>query len=390
MNIRQIINEEVNAVLQEQEGREVIGALEQIAQGAPGVLPDLEKFVNSNITKFLQKQLASASQIKEISNDDLEQKIAGGIESGIGAASGVAKGVAKGVGKGVGKAAGIPAAKLVGHIGSYLPFGEKLGILIAASQDKSVDTGVRNAIYFALGNLLAGSMGLDLPDLGHLLQQIPEIAWEQLPFTDDDQNWDWGIVNSVDDMALLAWAYRKMKESGVDPRDQLKRFAEFIGRTELIPKEPAGAPVGGAPEARKDMSLDAKIARANAAAAQSAQYREKGRREGMRLKKSEIYNIIREEVEVMLTNEEAEEIFDLDMSALLDEMMGEAESDIEELEEKEDKWIQGADLKKGRCTPMGTPECPEGSPQYNLAKRFKSGDIHKANLKKGKNPHGPG
>jgi len=39
---------------------------------------------------------------------------------------------------------------------------------------------------------------------------------------------------------------------------------------------------------------------------------------------------------------------------------------------------------------MGTPECPEGSPQYNLAKRFKSGDIHKANLKKGKNPHGPG
>ena len=32
MNIRQIINEEVNAVLQEQEGREVIGALEQIAQ----------------------------------------------------------------------------------------------------------------------------------------------------------------------------------------------------------------------------------------------------------------------------------------------------------------------------------------------------------------------
>jgi hypothetical protein len=57
---------------------------------------------------------------------------------------------------------------------------------------------------------------------------------------------------------------------------------------------------------------------------------------------------------------------------------------------EEDDWIQGADLKKGRCTPMGTPECPEGSPQYNLAKRFKSGDIHKANLKKGKNPHGPG
>ena len=61
----------------------------------------------------------------------------------------------------------------------------------------------------------------------------------------------------------------------------------------------------------------------------------------------------------------------------------------EELEEKE-MDIKGMNLKKGRCTPMGTPECPEGSPQYNLAKRFKSGDIHKDNLKKGKNPHGPG
>ena len=60
-----------------------------------------------------------------------------------------------------------------------------------------------------------------------------------------------------------------------------------------------------------------------------------------------------------------------------------------EIEEEKD-WIQGSDLKKGRCTPMGTKECPEGSPQYNLAKRFKGGDIHKANLKKGKNPHGPG
>jgi len=61
-----------------------------------------------------------------------------------------------------------------------------------------------------------------------------------------------------------------------------------------------------------------------------------------------------------------------------------------DLQEEEKMNIGKMDLKKGRCTPMGTPECPEGSPQYNLAKRFKSGDIHKANLKKGKNPHGPG
>ena len=63
---------------------------------------------------------------------------------------------------------------------------------------------------------------------------------------------------------------------------------------------------------------------------------------------------------------------------------------ISMLHEEEKMNIKNMNLKKGRCTPMGTTDCPEGSPQYNLAKRFKSGDIHKDNLKKGKNPHGPG
>ena len=109
----------------------------------------------------------------------------------------------------------------------------------------------------------------------------------------------------------------------------------------------------------------------------------------MHIKKSEIYKIIQEELEVVLTNEEAEEMFELDMSALLDEMMSEEEQlDEEELDEKKKEKPFG-DLKKGTCTPMGTPKCPEGSPQYNLAKAFK-GPIRKSNLKRGKNPHGPG
>jgi hypothetical protein len=45
-------------------------------------------------------------------------------------------------------------------------------------------------------------------------------------------------------------------------------------------------------------------------------------------------------------------------------------------------WIQKAVKHPGRCAHMGSPQCPEGSPQYNLAKRFKKGDIHKANLEK--------
>tara|TARA_R110000824_G_scaffold34932_11_gene110294 strand:+ start:2214 stop:2420 length:207 start_codon:yes stop_codon:yes gene_type:complete len=33
-------------------------------------------------------------------------------------------------------------------------------------------------------------------------------------------------------------------------------------------------------------------------------------------------------------------------------------------------WIP-SDLKKGRCTPAPNPDCPKGSPQYNLAMTFK-------------------
>ena len=33
-------------------------------------------------------------------------------------------------------------------------------------------------------------------------------------------------------------------------------------------------------------------------------------------------------------------------------------------------WIP-KNLKKGRCTPMPNPDCPVGSPQYNLGMTFK-------------------
>ncbi len=61
-----------------------------------------------------------------------------------------------------------------------------------------------------------------------------------------------------------------------------------------------------------------------------------------------------------------------------------------DLMQEEGMNIQKMHLKKGRCSNPGDKNCPKGSPQYNLAMRMKSGDIHKANLKKGKNPDGPG
>jgi hypothetical protein len=88
------------------------------------------------------------------------------------------------------------------------------------------------------------------------------------------------------------------------------------------------------------------------------------------MKKSDLMRIIREEVEVVLTNAEAVEVFDLDPAALLDEVLG---------EEKDDNWIQDAEADierrgtEGVCTgeKFGSESCPPGSKRYNLAKTFR-------------------
>ena len=88
------------------------------------------------------------------------------------------------------------------------------------------------------------------------------------------------------------------------------------------------------------------------------------------MRKSELMKIIREEVEVVLTNAEAIEVFDLDPAALLDEVLG---------EEKDDNWIQDAEADierrgtEGVCTgeKFGSESCPPGSKRYNLAKTFR-------------------
>ncbi len=46
-------------------------------------------------------------------------------------------------------------------------------------------------------------------------------------------------------------------------------------------------------------------------------------------------------------------------------------------------WIQGAVKHPGRCKNPGSKECPKGSPQYNLAMRFKKGgDLNKTSKSK--------
>ena len=61
------------------------------------------------------------------------------------------------------------------------------------------------------------------------------------------------------------------------------------------------------------------------------------------MRKSELMKIIKEEVEVVLTNAEAVEMFDLDPAALLDEMMQEAwkgDPEIEQTGEYADKTTE--------------------------------------------------
>ena len=69
------------------------------------------------------------------------------------------------------------------------------------------------------------------------------------------------------------------------------------------------------------------------------------------MKRSEFLKIIKEEVEVVLTNEEAAEFFDLDPSKLLDEMM---------LDEKDLSAAERRSLPGGDFALPGKGEGPKG------------------------------
>jgi hypothetical protein len=98
------------------------------------------------------------------------------------------------------------------------------------------------------------------------------------------------------------------------------------------------------------------------------------------MKKSELLKIIREEVEVVLTNAEAQEFFDLDMSKLLDEMMTVSTDDLYLAE----MFDTGSDTKEscaakglswdeaaGKCGPW-KPGLQEERPSSGLSKKKKS------------------
>jgi uncharacterized membrane protein YkvA (DUF1232 family) len=143
-----------------------------------------------------------------------------------------------------------------------LPGGRDLGAMYLAAIDRQTPAAIRIAFVVALANLVSPV------DLGTILSGgLLDVM---------------GPLAALDDLVLVRSVMKKMKKAGLPSErhhDQLDQLAG-VESTE----EPT------------DEMNERKIS------------------------KSTLYKIIKEELEVVLTNEEAEEIFNLDPSALLDEM----------------------------------------------------------------------
>ncbi len=150
-----------------------------------------------------------------------------------------------------------------------LPGGRDLGAMYLAAIDRQTPAAIRIAFVVALANLVSPV------DLGTILSGgLLDVM---------------GPLAALDDLVLVRSVLKKMKKAGLPSErhhDQLDQLAG-VESTE----EPT------------DEMNERKIS------------------------KSTLYKIIKEELEVVLTNEEAEEIFNLDPSALLDEMLSEEEKD---------------------------------------------------------------
>jgi uncharacterized membrane protein YkvA (DUF1232 family) len=206
-----------------------------------------------------------------------------------------------------------------------LPGGRDLGAMYLAAIDRQTPAAIRIAFVVALANLVSPV------DLGTILSGgLLDVM---------------GPLAALDDIVLVRSVLKKMKKAGLPSERHHDQLDQLAGE--------------------QDQEINE-----------------------MRINKSTLYKIIKEELEVVLTNEEASEMFELDPSALLDEMMKEEKKDEEGYErpleaglaeKKDDDWIQDAeeDIERrgteGVCTgeKFGGPTCRPGTKRYNLAKTFR-------------------
>jgi len=197
-----------------------------------------------------------------------------------------------------------------------IPGGIDLGAMYFASIDhKNVPAGVRIAFLVALANLFSPI------DVGSL-------------FGADFL----GPLMALDDWIVIKYVINKYKAAGLPSPKHYKEMEDKAASAALP------APEGG--DDSRGLEKGAVI---------DAEFDEVTERKNTKISASRIYTIIKEELEVVLTNEEAEEIFDLDMSALLDEMMNEEEdkSFSKAGEEIKEKGTEGVFTAKADKAGMG-------------------------------------
>ena len=206
-----------------------------------------------------------------------------------------------------------------------IPGGRDLGAMYLAAIDRQTPAAIRIAFVVALANLVSP---VDLGTIlsGGLLDVLGPLA-------------------ALDDIVLVRSVLKKMKKAGLPSERHHDQLDQLAGADKQETNE-------------------------------------------MRISKSRLYKIIQEELEVVLTNEEASEMFELDPTALLDEIVKEEKKgekgyerplEASLAEEKDDNWIQDAEADierrgtEGVCTgeKFGSESCPPGSKRYNLAKTFR-------------------
>ena len=370
MRLYTIINEEVQSVLRENEQKKVIGALSKVLSDPSTKIPKLEKFVKAKLPQLIAalKEAPIQKEVRddedtipfgEAPDDDVEARVRAARNKALGKAGAAVKGAVGDVAVGVAQ----PIATVI----TKLPGGKRwMAPLLGAIMDPATDKAAKNFAVFAIANLLAGPEINPLlsADLGDLLPLIP----------------DWTSIQALDDVVLLSLAKNKLKQSGTDLNKATKRFLAFAQGKESPEKQDAARKERNAAlqakidKAREKNNKDAsggdedqtatiKTAPVSApksgdttttppmfSATTGARGRRKKRKEESVMKKSELMKIIREEVEVVLTNEEAVEVFDLDPAALVDEMLKE-----EDLSAAERRALPDSDFAL-----PGKGEGPEG------------------------------
>ena len=332
MKISQIITEEVAQMLAEVDGEQVAAALSKIEElpddVAQKIIAKLEPVAKAAGEKLAGKEGAVTEVIE---NDPLA------IPSSPVTPEEFKAGLP-----------GNPVTRAAASIATNIPGGLDLGATYLAALDRKTPASLRVAFLIAVVNLLSPV------DLGSFLG---------LDFL--------GPLGMLDDYLLVKkLIIDRYKKHGYPKEEHFDRVQELAGEKvenpEATPQEkglpgdyrpPAGGPAQAARKARR------------------AAERGEEELQEMKIKTSQLYKIIQEELEVVLTNEEAKEIFDLDMSALLDEMVNEVDLRPEFIK---DLGMRNVELCKQKAAGNMAAQCDEEELKKYLAHQKEAEGLEEA------------